>query len=134
MEVPVTPEALGLGLGAETEVAKWGITVRALTPRMRLESFEAPGTRKTHATVGPLRGLIPATLVRPSGEVLLLRTDDALDLRLVRLEASREVPLFERFGVRSLPQLLLVDGAGREVRRATPGIQPADAIRRLVGI
>jgi thioredoxin 1 len=52
----------------------------------------------------------------------------------VRTTASEEVPLFERFGVRSLPQLLLVDGAGRELRRATPGIQPADAIRRLVGI
>jgi thioredoxin-related protein len=44
-----------------------------------------------------------------------------------------EIPLFERFGVRSLPQLLVVDGAGNEVRRATPGIQDAAAVRRLVG-
>ncbi len=52
----------------------------------------------------------------------------------LRTTVPAEIPFFERFGVRSLPQLLLVDGAGREVRRATPGIQPADAIRRLVGI
>lgn len=36
-EVAVVPEPLGLGLGAESEVAAWGITVRAITPRMRLE-------------------------------------------------------------------------------------------------
>ncbi len=45
-----------------------------------------------------------------------------------------DVNVFERFGVRSLPQLLLVDGDGRELRRATPGIQSPEAIRRLVGI
>ena len=52
----------------------------------------------------------------------------------VRTTEPAEIPLFERFGVRSLPQLLVVDGAGRELRRATPGIQSADAVRRLVGI
>ena len=52
----------------------------------------------------------------------------------VRTTAPAELPLFERFGIRSLPQLLVVDGTGRELRRATPGIQSADAIRRLVGI
>lgn len=52
----------------------------------------------------------------------------------IRTTEASEVPFFERFGVRSLPQLLLVDPAGRELRRATPGIQQPDAIRRLVGI
>jgi hypothetical protein len=52
----------------------------------------------------------------------------------VRTTVQAELPFFERFGVRSLPQLVLVDGAGNEVRRATPGIQSADAIRQLVGI
>lgn len=52
----------------------------------------------------------------------------------VRTTEPAEVPLFERFGARSLPQLLVVDGTGRELRRATPGIQSADAVRRLVGI
>lgn len=52
----------------------------------------------------------------------------------IRTTEASEVPFFERFGVRSLPQLLLVDPAGKELRRATPGIQQPDAIRRLVGI
>ncbi len=52
----------------------------------------------------------------------------------IRTTEASEVPFFERFGIRSLPQLLLVDAAGKELRRATPGIQQPDAIRRLVGI
>jgi thioredoxin 1 len=52
----------------------------------------------------------------------------------LRTTVPAEIPFFERYGVRSLPQLLLVDGAGRELRRATPGIQQPEAIRRLVGI
>jgi S1-C subfamily serine protease len=31
------PEPLGRGLGREGEVAQWGLTVRSITPRMRLE-------------------------------------------------------------------------------------------------
>ena len=52
----------------------------------------------------------------------------------LRTTVPAEIPFFERYGVRSLPQLLLVDGAGRELRRATPGVQQPEAIRRLVGI
>ncbi len=52
----------------------------------------------------------------------------------VRTTVQAELPFFDRFGIRSLPQLVLVDGAGNEVRRATPGVQPAEAIRKLVGI
>ncbi len=37
LEVPVTPEPLGRGLGLESEAAAWGLTVRAITPRMRIE-------------------------------------------------------------------------------------------------
>ena len=52
----------------------------------------------------------------------------------LRTTVPAEIPFFERYGVRSLPQHLLVDGAGRELRRATPGVQQPEAIRRLVGI
>jgi thioredoxin 1 len=52
----------------------------------------------------------------------------------LRTTVPAEIPFFERYGVRSLPQLLLVDGAGRELRRATPGVQQPEAVRRLVGI
>lgn len=40
---------------------------------------------------------------------------------------------FGRYGIRSLPALILTDASGREVRRATPGIQSAEQIRLLVG-
>ncbi len=52
----------------------------------------------------------------------------------VRTTVQAELPFFERFGIRSLPQLVLVDAAGNEIRRATPGIQDAAQIRQLVGI
>lgn len=52
----------------------------------------------------------------------------------VRTTVQAELPFFERFGIRSLPQLVLVDAAGNEVRRATPGIQDAAQVRKLVGI
>ncbi|HEX5138876.1 MAG TPA: trypsin-like peptidase domain-containing protein [Planctomycetota bacterium] len=69
MEVPVTPEALGLGLGAETEVAKWGITVRALTPRMRLESGlpDEGGVLVTGVRAGS-----PAAAKLEDGDILLV--------------------------------------------------------------
>ena len=51
----------------------------------------------------------------------------------LRTTVEAELPFFARYGIRSLPQLLLADGTGRELRRATPGIQSREAIRRLVG-
>jgi thioredoxin 1 len=39
---------------------------------------------------------------------------------------------FDRYGIRSLPMLLVTDASGREVRRATPGIHAADEIRQLL--
>lgn len=39
---------------------------------------------------------------------------------------------FGRYGIRSLPLLLVTDAQGREVRRATPGIHSADEIRQLL--
>jgi len=37
LEIAVTPEPLGLGLTRESEIAAWGLTVRAITARMKLE-------------------------------------------------------------------------------------------------
>jgi thioredoxin 1 len=39
---------------------------------------------------------------------------------------------FARYGIRSLPMLLVTDAEGREVRRATPGIHSAEEIRQLL--
>lgn len=53
-------------------------------------------------------------------EVVYYRTTDPADLAQ-----------FGRYGIRSLPSLVLTDASGREIRRATPGIQSAEQIRRL---
>jgi serine protease Do len=37
LDVAVTPEPLGRGIGLEGEVALWGLTARGITPRMRIE-------------------------------------------------------------------------------------------------
>ncbi len=56
-------------------------------------------------------------------------------VRLVYYKTTNreDLPKFDEYGIRSLPALVLTDAAGRELRRATPGIQPEDAIRSLIG-
>jgi thioredoxin 1 len=56
-------------------------------------------------------------------ELVYYRTTDPADL-----------PRFAQYGIRSLPLLVVTDAAGRELRRATPGIQGADQIRRLLAL
>ncbi len=54
-------------------------------------------------------------------EVVYYRTTEPADLAR-----------FQEYGIRSLPQILVTDPAGRELRRATPGIQGPDQVRSLV--
>ncbi len=49
-----------------------------------------------------------------------------------RTTEQADLAQFARYGIRSLPALLVTDASGREVRRATPGIHSADEIRRLL--
>lgn len=49
-----------------------------------------------------------------------------------RTTSRNDLAKFEQFGIRSLPALVLTDASGKEIRRATPGIQQASAIRKLV--
>lgn len=51
----------------------------------------------------------------------------------VRTTEPADLAEFRRYGIRALPTLVLADSTGREIRRATPGIQPPEQIRRLVG-
>ncbi|HUL57677.1 MAG TPA: thioredoxin family protein [Anaeromyxobacteraceae bacterium] len=55
------------------------------------------------------------------------------ELVYYRTTEPGDLEWFGRYGVRSLPMLVLTDASGREIRRATPGIQAAEEIRRLVG-
>ncbi len=53
---------------------------------------------------------------------------------LVYYRTTQEADLaqFGRYGIRSLPALVVTDASGRELRRATPGIHSADEIRQLL--
>jgi thioredoxin 1 len=43
-----------------------------------------------------------------------------------------DITMFQQYGIRSLPLLLVTDAAGKELRRATPGIQSAAQVRQLL--
>jgi thioredoxin 1 len=49
-----------------------------------------------------------------------------------RTTTPEDLAWFERFGIRSLPQLVVTDATGRELRRATPGIQDAGQVLQLL--
>ena len=49
-----------------------------------------------------------------------------------RTTVARDLDGFRQYGIRSLPMLLLTDASGKELRRATPGIQSAAQVRQLV--
>lgn len=56
-----------------------------------------------------------------------------VDVVYLRTTSQQDLGWFQQYGIRSLPALLLADASGKEIRRATPGIQSADQVRRLVG-
>jgi thioredoxin 1 len=49
-------------------------------------------------------------------------------LRYARTDTPADRDLFYRYGVRALPSLIVVDPDGKELRRFSPGIQPAETV------
>jgi thioredoxin 1 len=45
---------------------------------------------------------------------------------------SSDIAKFQQYGIRALPTLMVTDASGKEIRRATPGIQSATQVRQLV--
>jgi thioredoxin 1 len=43
-----------------------------------------------------------------------------------------DIARFQQYGIRALPTLIVTDASGKEIRRATPGIQSATQVRQLV--
>jgi thioredoxin-like negative regulator of GroEL len=43
-----------------------------------------------------------------------------------------DIARFQQYGIRALPTLVVTDASGKEIRRATPGIQSATQVRQLV--
>ena len=68
---------------------------------------------------------------RTQDEILVAsraRWEPLAALRYVRTDVPADREAFYRFGVRSLPNLILVGADGREVHRYSPGIQSAETI------
>jgi thioredoxin 1 len=55
------------------------------------------------------------------------------DVVYYRTTSNEDLQKFQQYGIRSLPQLVLTDATGKELRRATPGVQSTTAVRALVG-
>lgn len=60
------------------------------------------------------------------------RWEPRATLRYVRTDVPADRDVFYQYGVRSLPNLILVGVDGKELTRYSPGIQPVDAV--LAGI
>ena len=43
-----------------------------------------------------------------------------------------DIAMFQQYGIRALPTLMVTDASGKELRRATPGIQSAVQVRQLL--
>ncbi len=57
---------------------------------------------------------------------------DKVQVVYVRTTDPNDFAKFEQYGIRSLPSLVLTDSSGKELRRATPGVQSAAQVRRLL--
>jgi thioredoxin-like negative regulator of GroEL len=57
-----------------------------------------------------------------------------VQLRSYRTDRREDLAAFSQFRIRALPTLVLLDAAGKEIRRGTPGVQSAEQVRALVGM
>ena len=120
--IPALLAALGLGAAACSGSASGAPAPAPETAAdglPRLVFFMNPNGTPCQLQDRVLRELAPQL----SGRAVLVtyRTTEPADLAQ-----------FGRYGIRSLPMLLVTDGEGRELRRATPGIHTADEIRALL--
>ncbi len=57
-----------------------------------------------------------------------------VDVVYYKTTEPADIGRFQEYGIRSLPQLIVTDATGRELRRATPGIQGPDQVRSLIAL
>jgi thioredoxin-related protein len=57
----------------------------------------------------------------------------SVDVVYLKTTEGADLARFQEYGIRALPQLVVTDQAGRELRRATPGILGPEQIRALLG-
>ena len=85
----------------------------------RLVFFMNPGGAPCQMQDRILQEMAPE--LKGKAEVVYLKTTVAGD-----------IARFQQYGVRALPTLIVTDASGKEIRRATPGIQSATQVRQLV--
>ena len=55
-----------------------------------------------------------------------------VDIQYVQTTVPSDRGVFNQYGIRALPTLLLADMGGKEITRLPPGVKQADDIRRLI--
>ncbi len=124
-----------------TLLALLGLLATACT---RGEAAQPPPQKPSDKPAATPAGALPRLVffMNPNGRPCQMQDQVLKDLsgelqgkvEVVRYKTTEEADLakFEQFGIRSLPMLVVTDAAGNELKRATPGIQYPDSIRRLV--
>lgn len=103
----------------------------------------APAAGSTAPSTAPITGTRPRLVffMNPNGrpcqmqdEILRGMPDLASRAQVVyyRTTEPGDIARFEQYGIRSIPQLVVTDANGVELRRATPGIQPDAQVRQLL--
>jgi thioredoxin 1 len=122
MPAPITlgqSAALSQGAGAATgtpdAAAPSTAPSTARSPRRKLLFFINPDGYPCQTQQAILAGV--ADSLSKVADVVYVSTTVPADLRV-----------FEAYGIRALPSLIIVDADGRELSRFAPGIQPADAV------
>ena len=55
-----------------------------------------------------------------------------VDIQYVQTSVPADLNIFNQYGVRGLPTLILADAGGKEIRRLSPGVKSSDDIRLLI--
>ena len=93
-------------------------TALAAAPLPRLVFFMNPNGMPCQMQDRILQEMAPE--LKGKAEVVYLKTTVGAD-----------IAKFQQYGIRSLPALIVTDASGKEIRRATPGIQSAAQVRQL---
>ncbi|MBW6520700.1 MAG: hypothetical protein K0A99_06760 [Desulfoarculaceae bacterium] len=55
-----------------------------------------------------------------------------VDIQYVQTTVPADLNIFNQYGVRGLPTLILADAGGKEIKRLSPGVKGSDEIRLLI--
>ncbi len=112
----------------------------ALAAEKAAPAMPAPATPKVQATPAPTPAPKSTLLffMNPAGRPCQIQDQILGDskaqweplatLRYVRTDTAADRDVFYKYGVRSLPNLILVGPDGKEIRRYSPGIQSAESV------